>query len=205
MSENLSPGAYDQLITQEISTRLQGLPAERVLREVLETDDAPQVLARHLQFLIRRAIASISNSEDPLARIRMSNQIVTAIAALSNGVVGEDDLISEVGDPILWAIVRESHSDSGFQSPSVRLSDSALLVNGRNQPSIGHELNKELTSVDDVDLLCSFVMNTGINILEKNLASVVARGGKVRRRVFRAKCGIVEDYDAAAVNIGAAE
>jgi superfamily II DNA or RNA helicase len=180
MSENLSPGAYDQLITQEISTRLQGLPAERVLREVLETDDAPQVLARHLQFLIRRAIASISNSEDPLARIRMSNQIVTAIAALSNGVVGEDDLISEVGDPILWAIERESHSDSGFQSPSVRLSDSALLVNGRNQPSIGHELNKELTSVDDVDLLCSFVMNTGINILEKNLASVVARGGKVR-------------------------
>jgi len=180
MSDNLSPGAYDQLITQEISTRLEGLPAERVLREVLESDDAPQVLARHLQFLIRRAIASISNSEDPLAKIRMSNQIVTAIAALSNGVVGEDDLISEVSDPILWAIERESHSDSGFQTPSVRLSDSALLVNGRNQPSIGHELNKELTSVNDVDLLCSFVMNTGINILEKNLASVVARGGKVR-------------------------
>jgi superfamily II DNA or RNA helicase len=180
MSENMSPGAYDQLITQEISNRLQGLPAERVLREVLESDEAPQVLARHLQFLIRRAISSISNSDDPLAKIRMSNQIVNAIAALSNGVVGESDLVSETGDPILWAIEPENSSDSGFQTPSVRLSDSALLVNGRNQPSIGHELNKELTSVDDVDLLCSFVMNTGLNVLEKNLASVVSRGGKVR-------------------------
>ena len=176
----MSPGAYDQLITQEISNRLQGLPAERVLREVLESDEAPQVLARHLQFLIRRAISSISNSDDPLAKIRMSNQIVNAIAALSNGVVGESDLISETGDPILWAIEPENSSDSGFQTPSVRLSDSALLVNGRNQPSIGHELNKELTSVDDVDLLCSFVMNTGLNVLEQNLASVVSRGGKVR-------------------------
>ena len=57
MSEKMSPGAYDQLITQEVASQLEGLPAERVLREVLEEDEAPQVLARHLQFLIRRAIS----------------------------------------------------------------------------------------------------------------------------------------------------
>ncbi len=179
MSEKMSPGAYDQLITQEVASRLEGLPAERVLREVLEDEEAPQVLARHLQFLIRRAIASVSEKDDRLAKIRMSNQIVNAIAALSEGVVGDDDLITENEEPMLWAIDRESEVES-YESPAVRLSDSALLVNGRNQPSIGHELNKELTSADDVDLLCSFVMNTGLNVLEKNLASVVTRGGKVR-------------------------
>jgi superfamily II DNA or RNA helicase len=179
MPEKMSPGAYDQLITQEVASQLEGLPAERVLREVLEEDEAPQVLARHLQFLIRRTIASVSSKDDHLARIQMSNQIVKAIAALSDGVVGEDDLISEESDPMLWAINPESGGNS-FESPSVRLSDSALLVNGRNQPSIGHELNKELTSADDVDLLCSFVMNTGLNVLEKNLTSVITRGGKVR-------------------------
>ena len=179
MSEKMSPGAYDQLITQEVASRLEGLPAERVLREVLEDEEAPQVLARHLQFLIRRAIASVSEKDDRLAKIRMSNQIVNAIAALSDGVVGDDDLIAENDEPMLWAIDRESKVES-YESPAIRLSDSALLVNGRNQPSIGHELNKELTSADDVDLLCSFVMNTGLNVLEKNLASVVTRGGKVR-------------------------
>jgi superfamily II DNA or RNA helicase/HKD family nuclease len=178
MTEKMGPGAYDQLITQEVASRLEGLPAERVLREVLEEDEAPQVLARHLQFLIRRAISSVSEKDDNLARIRMSNQIIRALAALTNGVIGEDDLIAEEAEPLLWAI--ESGDDSDYQSPSIRLSDSALLVNGRNQPSIGHELNKELTSTDDVDLLCSFVMNTGLNVLEKNLAAVVSRGGRVR-------------------------
>ena len=178
MTEKMGPGAYDQLITREVASRLEGLPAERVLREVLEEDDAPQVLARHLQFLIRRAISSVSEKDDNLARIRMSNQIVRALAALTDGVVTDDDLIAEETEPLLWAI--EAGDDRDYQSPSIRLSDSALLVNGRNQPSIGHELNKELTSTDDVDLLCSFVMNTGLNVLEKNLAAVVNRGGRVR-------------------------
>ena len=178
MTEKMGPGAYDQLITREVASRLEGLPAERVLREVLEEDDAPQVLARHLQFLIRRAISSVSEKDDNLARIRMSNQIVRALAALTNGVVTDDDLIAEETEPLLWAI--EAGDDRDYQSPSIRLSDSALLVNGRNQPSIGHELNKELTSTDDVDLLCSFVMNTGLNVLEKNLTAVVNRGGRVR-------------------------
>lgn len=178
MTEKMGPGAYDQLITREVASRLECLPAERVLREVLEEDDAPQVLARHLQFLIRRAISSVSEKDDNLARIRMSNQIVRALAALTDGVVSDDDLIAEETEPLLWAI--EAGDDRDYQSPSIRLSDSALLVNGRNQPSIGHELNKELTSTDDVDLLCSFVMNTGLNVLEKNLSAVVSRGGRVR-------------------------
>jgi hypothetical protein len=38
MSEKMSPGAYDQLITKEVASQLEGLPAERVLREVLEED-----------------------------------------------------------------------------------------------------------------------------------------------------------------------
>lgn len=180
MTENLGPGAYDQLITREVAARIQGLPAERVLREVLEEDDAPQALARHLQFLIRRAIASVSEKDDHLARIKMSNQIVRALAAISDGAVSDDDLITEESEPLLWAIEPANASEGSFQTPSVRLSESALLVNGRNQPSIGHELNKELTTTDSVDLLCSFVMNTGLNVLEKNLSSVVKRGGKVR-------------------------
>lgn len=180
MSEKLGPGAYDQLITQEVASQLQGLPAERILREVLEEDEAPHALARHLQFLIRRAIASVSEKDDRLARIRMSNQIVKAISAISDGAVTDDDLIAEELEPMLWAIEPEGEFETSFQSPTVRLSDSALLVNGRNQPSIGHELNKELTTTDSVDLLCSFVMNTGLNVLERNLAAVVRRGGKVR-------------------------
>lgn len=50
MADPLASGAYDRLITKDIANCLQGLPAERVLREALEAGEAPDVLARHLQF-----------------------------------------------------------------------------------------------------------------------------------------------------------
>jgi superfamily II DNA or RNA helicase/HKD family nuclease len=60
------------------------------------------------------------------------------------------------------------------------LSESALLINGRNQPSIGHEVNRELSTADHVDLLCSFILNSGLNVVERRLRQVGERGGRVR-------------------------
>ena len=181
MTDSLQPGAYDQLVTSELARKIVGLPAERVLREALEIDEAPEILARHLKFLFRRVISAIGSSDDPVERLRISNQVVRALSEITDGVVTADDLVDETSFPILWGIKPEqSRETNDMVSPSIRLSESALLVNGRNQPSIGHELNKELTSADNVDLLCSFVMNTGLNIVEKRLEEVVRRGGHVR-------------------------
>jgi superfamily II DNA or RNA helicase len=181
MADSLRPGAYDQLVTQVLAEQLKGLPAERVLREALEAEAAPDVLAQHLRFLFRRALKAISVTNDSVERIQLSNNIVRALSEITDDLISADDLIEESSSPVLWGIRPDSISDNEeMESPSVRLSESALLVNGRNQPSIGHEINKELTSADNVDLLCSFVMNTGINILEKNLRRVVERGGRIR-------------------------
>ena len=183
MSEFLKPGAYDQLITVGLASQIEGLPAERVLKEVLQSDDAPEILSRHLQFLFRRAVKSISDTEDPVERIRASNRIIRALAEITGGVVDEDDIICEEDETLLWAIESEKNDLTGYHdlvSPTVRLSESALLVNGRNQPSIGHELKLELLTTDDVDLLCSFVMSTGVNVLESSLKKVKVRGGRIR-------------------------
>ncbi len=181
MSAELPSGAYDQLVTVELARQISKLPAERVIREALESSESPEQLSRHLKFLIRRALASISERDNPLERIQLSNRIVRALQGIAGDVVTSDDLIDESPDPILWAISSKDREIAGpLESPLTRLSDSALLVNGRNQPSIGHEINKELTTADHVDLLCSFVMNTGLNVLEKRLRSVVERGGRVR-------------------------
>jgi hypothetical protein len=44
MVKPLEPGAYDQLITTGLAEKLYGLPAERVIREALEADIAPEIL-----------------------------------------------------------------------------------------------------------------------------------------------------------------
>ena len=146
MADSLRPGAYDQLITQELAAKLKGLPAERVLREALEADAAPDVLAQHLRFLFRRALKAISVTNDSAERIQLSNNIMRALSEITDDLISADDLIEESSSPVLWGIRPDSISDNEeMESPSVRLSESALLVNGRNQPSIGHEINKELT------------------------------------------------------------
>ena len=184
MVKPLEPGAYDQLITTGLAEKLYGLPAERVIREALEADIAPEILSRHLYFLIRRAITSVNESSGSEAeRIELSNRIVHAVSEITEGIVDKDDFVEMLGEPLLWGILSDPANAGGYQSldsPSVRLSQSALLVNARNQPSIGHELKKELSTADHVDLLCSFVMNTGLNILEPSLRQVIERGGKVR-------------------------
>jgi superfamily II DNA or RNA helicase/HKD family nuclease len=64
--------------------------------------------------------------------------------------------------------------------PDIPLSSSALLVNGRNQPRIGIEVQKELDSADRVDLLCAFVKWYGVRVLEDHIEAFTRRGGRMR-------------------------
>jgi HKD family nuclease len=64
--------------------------------------------------------------------------------------------------------------------PAIPFSQSDLLVNAEGQPNIGSELRAELATADSVDLICAFVIWTGVRHLRDSLAEVVERGGKVR-------------------------
>jgi superfamily II DNA or RNA helicase/HKD family nuclease len=65
-------------------------------------------------------------------------------------------------------------------SPATPFSQSDLLVNAEGQPNIGSELKAELASADRVDLICAFVIWSGVRHLRDALEAVVKRGGQVR-------------------------
>ena len=67
-----------------------------------------------------------------------------------------------------------------LRRPVTRLSDSALLTNGKDDPNLAAEIRAEMESADSVDLLCAFIRWTGIRLLEPALDSLKARGGKLR-------------------------
>ena len=64
--------------------------------------------------------------------------------------------------------------------PAIALSASDILVNGSGQPTLGTELKAELQSASQVDLICAFVIWTGVRIVREELADLVRRGGRVR-------------------------
>lgn len=183
MTENLGPGAYDQLVTAELAEQLKGLPAERILKEALGKEIGPVILARHLYFLVLRSLQNLKETADPQARLKVSNQIIQAIADISTEYVGPDDFIVLDDKPVLSGLLDESTDTAGLHEialTQVPLSQSALLVNGNGQPSIGNELKAELLTADDVDIIISFLKVKGLKILEEQMEDVIRRGGRIR-------------------------
>lgn len=186
MADKLPIGAYDALITAEIAHLIQRLPEGAVIRESLEVEDSPEVLARHLYFIIRRALAATKESGDtPESRVTLSNRILEAILEISGMTDDSSErIIEDHPEQVLAGVLASEDVDEAsvlkFDSPSVRLSQSALLVNGRNQPSIGSEIRRELTSADEVYFIVSFLKNSGVNLIATGIQDVIARGGSVR-------------------------
>lgn len=181
---DLAPGLYEHPVTQELERRLTAVDADLVDRGQIDGADAHEVLTRHLALLTRRALQAVGGSDpDALKRqVQVANSIAMAIEQLVPAAVGAEDQLKDTGD-VLMAIAasRTPVGEAVFpHRPEIPLSDSALLVNGRGQPRIGHELAREFASADRVDLLCAFIKWYGLRTLEKEIAGFIGRGGELR-------------------------
>src|SRR3954468_2875491 len=175
----LSPGIYERLVTEELQRTLAELSPDMVDRQSLDPAEADEILARHLGQLARRALRSVAGdgAEALRRQVDLANRIATAISEAAPNVTNVGDHIAATRD-LLNAIAAPSviPGSPGFPPrPEVPLSSSALLVNGRDQPRIGSEVQKELASADRVDLLCAFVMWHGLRVIEEHIAELIRR------------------------------
>jgi len=181
--EGLPGGLYEQLITSGLDDRLGDVDPELVDRGPLDPTDAYEVLTAHLARLARRALAAVPGDDTATVakQVEIANEIAAAILAVAPNDSTEE-LVHESGE-----LLREILERSGLpgrpiatQRPEVPLSSSALLVNGRDQPRIGSEVQRELASADRVDLLCAFVKWHGLRVLEEQLEALMHRGAQMR-------------------------
>ncbi|MGS2616371.1 DUF3427 domain-containing protein [Micromonospora sp. LZ34] len=162
---------------------LQHVDPALVQRDKLDPADAPEALARHIATLARRALQALASGDDKLARqVDLANRIADAIAALSPQAATTEDQVTDA-QHLLHAIAAPPTppAQPAFpQRPTTPLSTGALLVNGRHQPRIGHEVTHEMASADQVDLLCAFIKWHGLRIVEPAIRELIARGGRLR-------------------------
>nr|MDT0656846.1 DUF3427 domain-containing protein [Micromonospora sp. DSM 115978] len=193
----LARGVYEHLITQGLADRLRLVDDDLVQRHILDPADADELLARHIAVLARRALRAVPGSSDGerlAAQVAVANRIADSIAALRTGQADDTepagdtepaDDTGRVADParVLAAIVDRPPAPRKPRfpvRPATPLSSSALLVNGRHQPRIGHEVAHELASADEVELLCAFITWYGTRLLETPIRELIARGGRLR-------------------------
>ncbi|SDL17645.1 Superfamily II DNA or RNA helicase [Nonomuraea maritima] len=182
---DLQPGVYQHLITRELGGRLRAVhDRELIDRRSLDLADSHETLARHLGALTRRALRSVRGENDTV-RLARQVEIVNRIAGLIGELVPEaaspDELVEASEELLGLARGRDAAGQVRFPArPVIPLTGSALLVNGRGQPEIGHELKRELASADRVDLLCAFVKWNGVRVLAEAIEEFIARGGRLR-------------------------
>ena len=175
--DGLQPGPRDHLITRALEQLLRRLDPEFRQEASLDPAEGPARLARHAMAEIARQLALDDDADVQANRLNeLLRQIVPDAA---------DWAQTEVVVParVLDGIKARAPTGQPLDLPplpATPFSQSDLLVNAEGQPNIGSELKAELATADSVDLLCAFVIWTGVRHLRDSLEEVVRRGGRVR-------------------------
>lgn len=185
----LPSGLYEKVITGQLEEQLSSLAGVDIQRELIEAEDAPELLARYIGSLTRQALRAQRKSGEGVSliaqQIETVNRVVSLLGDLAPEQVDKTDLISTSRE-LLLAIAGTAASEGrpGGATvfplrPNTPLSASALLVNRGNE-RILHALRSELASADEVELICAFLKWSGVRLMRESLAELVNRGGKLR-------------------------
>ncbi|EFL15373.1 ATP-dependent helicase [Streptomyces sp. C] len=173
---------HETLITTALEEQLRELIAGGtvVIDGHVSVDSSQHVLTRH----VAHAVGEVLKRLPPGEQVRAANEILHSLSAYEGarewvGPIAEGPRqLLAVTEP---AVVAPSAAAAAHViRPSTPFSDTALITNSPEDPSLGAELRAELTTADRIDLLCAFVKWTGLRILEKPLKAAAARGVPIR-------------------------
>lgn len=173
MTDSLPEGVYELLRTWRLDQVLAGLAELHPDFAAVDPADAPHVLARHIAVAVERVL---HNEKQPARMISLVNDLLQRIAA-------QDEQLADGVEHVEQLVVLRRTVGPGarrLERPVTPLSAAALLTNAPEEPSLGAELRAELSSADQVDLLCAFVRWHGIRVLEQQLDLLHRRGVPLR-------------------------
>src|ERR1700682_1015500 len=174
----LEPGLYESPITRRIEDELDVL-GELAEAVGIEPADAHVVLTRHLAQHIAVALQA---APDLKAKVQLANSILGSLEQLTHGHQKLAlEAITDPGRELQAILVR-----TGLQTPRAParprtpLSQDSLIANAPLEPNLAAELASEIESADGIDLICAFVVWSGLAELMDGLRSAAKRGVPIR-------------------------
>ena len=173
-SDPLEPGLREELVTTALRAQLKAVDAKRVERRRLNLAESRAFVSRQAEALVAEWLRTTGDADPATLANRLAKSLGTDLfaryelltpAELLTGILPISDGLNVPALP---------------DRPQVPLTANELLVNDRKQPSIGSQLKAELQSATHVDLICAFIMWSGVVTLLDELRGVVARKGAVR-------------------------
>ncbi|WP_208874642.1 DUF3427 domain-containing protein [Streptomyces sp. PBH53] len=171
-------GIYEQLVTEDVQERVEGLEAAgwKAIDVEVSAESTPHVLARYVGEAVGRKLSQVPHDQ----QVSIANRVLRALASGPS----DDDAASAIaeGPRQLLALAAQEAPGVYAMRPLTPLSETALITNSPDDPSLGSELRAELATADRIDLLCAFVKWYGLRVLEDALRA--AKDRKVPIRVI---------------------
>lgn len=174
-----SEGLYDELLSQKKKQLLEQEAFDKKLERV-DPAEFSAYAAIYLERFLRITLDNFKENERIEKGLQLCNAFIKELGAI-NKDFDESDFATE--DILLYAIntsKAEKNSPISLEHPGIPLSQSALLVNARDEYRIGFELKKEIKSSDRIDFICSFIKWSGLRLLREELKTCLQGGVQVR-------------------------
>ena len=183
MTRRLHPGLHEDLLTSALEAEITARTAEGWRVDISPADSTvrPELLARHVYHLLRRALEAVPEEDgaQPDRQVALANRLVGVL--VEHGAMA-DDRVADAARLLLEA--GEQRAPGGAQPaiprPTLSLRRTGLLVNGRRDVQIASEIAREIPSADRIDLLCAFVRHSGLRLFRSELAERVREGARLR-------------------------
>ncbi len=177
----LADGVYEHLVTEALDQRLRELPQTRqVGRRDVDDADRHLVLARHLAEELARVLSQIPSRDRAAHQRELVNALLEQLASRAKDPTTTQG--QAITDPpqVLTAIYPAKEP----ARPTSPLAQSTLLTRNRAEPTLSHELNREIETADRIDAIVAFVTTGGIAALKHSLEAFSRRATGMRMRLL---------------------
>ncbi len=175
----IEPGLYEQLLTEALRGELESLDEALKPSRHLHTAEAADRIALHLSRRIQRTLESVGDSDRVKVGVEVARDLIARLAKIVEAETSEAPV--EPG-AVLHAILqrRPDGTPEAIAEPLIPLLDTTLLTNAPGEPGLLHQLDAEIESADEIDVLMAFIRRSGINPLMSSLRRHCERGKPLR-------------------------
>jgi hypothetical protein len=174
MIELLKEGIYEQIISEDIKKKLKEINLDKYIleKEDIDAEEAKTIISNYTFEVIKNALRYIresskdSDREAILPKIKAANDLIKKLTVITKEERTLEYEITEEGElpTSLYSKIKEKKV-----RPVTTLSQSSLFTGSHKEPNMLGEINKEILSSDEVDLLISFVKWSGLRCLMDSL------------------------------------
>lgn len=179
IKELLQEGLYDELLSEKKKELLASGIFEKQL-ETVDPEEFSAYAAIYLERFLRITLDNINQKDRIKKGLELCNSFIKQLAEINNSFDENDFATEEILLSVLNRQNKTTKKSTDLIHPGIPLSQSALLVNSRDEYRIGFELKKEIQSADRIDFICSFIKWSGLRLLKEELIKCINQGIEVR-------------------------